>query len=231
MRFLNVPKIGLAALAALGVTAAASQAATITADIVISYNEPVVANPGGPFNGVFDGIPNGRDGGPEYEQVDLNIGNVDTGTVIGDGNENTYVSLPTGTEIVVGFSQGFIVDGTGNDLFIDEIGNGGEDANVFVSEDFGSTFTFLAVAEGNRTNNFDFSDFAGLGPDIKVNAVKLVGLDNGGTAPGFDLTFVQGLDGSVVIDPQIPPIPLPAAGWLLLGALGGMGALRRKSRG
>ena len=29
-------------------------------------------------------------------------------------------------------------------------------------------------------------------------------------------------------DPEVPPVPLPAAGWLMLAALGGVGALRRR---
>lgn len=222
-----------AAVVAAAMSIGAAQATTITADIVISYSEPTVANPTGPFNGVRDGLPNGLNlGGSEYERVDLNVGKVDTTTVTGDGSANTYVSLVKDSEIVLGFSTGFIFDGTGDDLFVAEVGAAAERAEVFISEDFGQTFTFLATAFGNQVTAFDFADYtATIGTDVKVNAVKLVGLDDGGSSPGFDLLYVEGLEGSVIEEPQGPtPVPLPAAGWLMLSALGGVAALRRKKR-
>ena len=65
----------------------------------------------------------------------------------------------------------------------------------------------------------------------RVNAVKIVGLDNGGASRGFDVAFVQGLDGSVVEEPQgpdTPVVPLPATLPMLLGAVGLIGAVRRR---
>jgi hypothetical protein len=43
----------------------------------------------------------------------------------------------------------------------------------------------------------------------------------GRNTPEFMLAAIQGT-------PAIPPVPLPAAGWLLIGALGGLAAIRRR---
>jgi len=178
-------------------------AATITADTVIEYFESDAGIGGTGTN------PNGGGGGiSNNSEVPLSH--------VTDGNASTFISLPTGSFLTLGFSTGFIFDGAGDDLFIDEFGNGGEDADVFVSEDFGATFTYLARAFGNQTTSLDFS---ALNYSGQVNAVKIVGLDDGGSAPGFDLTFVKGLEGSVVVDPQGPisAVPLPAVFWRRLG--------------
>lgn len=212
-----------------------AQASTITANQVIEYFEPS-PQPAGVDGfssaasaaaraAAYDGIPNGRDGGPEYEAVDLKLGTTTTDTPATDGNSRTYVSLPDRAFIVLGFVGGFIFDGLGDDLFIDETGNAQERAEVFVSSDFGASFTRLDIANGNRTNRFDFGDYAFLPADITVNAVKLVGLDNNGSSPGFDLTFVRGLEGSVAT------VPLPAGLPLLAGGLFGLALLRRSRRG
>ena len=113
-----------------------------------------------------------------------------------DGDISTFVSLPTLSYITLGFSGGTVVDGAGNDLFLAETGSAAELADVFVSSDFGSTFTYLGVAFGNTVTEFDLASIGWAGA---VNAVKVVGLDSNGGSPGFDLAYVEGLEGSVIL--------------------------------
>lgn len=47
----------------------------------------------------------------------------------------SFLSLPTGSSVTVGFLDESVIDGVGNDIFIQEIGASGEQVNVFVSAD------------------------------------------------------------------------------------------------
>ncbi len=201
----------LAGLAFFATTGPA-QGATILADTVIEFFDSGAGPLAGPYGGTFTT-------GNFPVAVSL------TNAI--DGSFDTFVSLPTGSFLTLGFSTGFIFDAVGqNDIFISEPGAGSEDANVFVSSDFGATFTFLGLAFGNTLTELDLATIAFAG---NVNAIKVVGLDNGGGSPGFDLAFIQGLEGSVTISPQGPAvIPLPAALPLFLTGLAGLGLLRRR---
>ncbi|WP_209426849.1 vWA domain-containing protein [Pararhodobacter sp. SW119] len=81
---------------------------------------------------------------------------------------------------------------------------------------------YVGEFDREETRTFDFTvTFTGLVPgthDFVINA-----LVNGGTvATERDRITVRGDD--------VPPIPLPAAGWLLLGGLGALVAVRRRRR-
>jgi Ca2+-binding RTX toxin-like protein len=81
----------------------------------------------------------------------------------------------------------------GNDIFIRESGAAGDRANVFVStlaNPTASDFVFLGVAQDDVTTSFDL---ATIGFTQPVRAIKVVGLDNNGTSPGFDVVNVQAL--------------------------------------
>jgi hypothetical protein len=139
-----------------------------------------------------------------------------------DENAGTFVSLPTGTYITLGFLTGYVTDGPGNDLFLNEPGDGHEVADVWVSSDFGATFTYLGQAFGDQITEMDLGTIMYKG---RVNAVKVEGLDNGGASPGFDLAYVEGLAGS-----SVATTPIPGALPLFASALGGLGFVgwRRK---
>lgn len=176
-------KLPLLSLAAAGILSFVSlpqaKAATILADTVLDYFNsgagPLAGVYGGSFPGVFP--------------VSVPL------THATDGNATTFVSLPTGSYITLGFSAGFVFDGAGLDLFVSELGGATETASVFISSDLGSTFTFLGTATTSTVSGFDF---ASIGYTGYVNAVKIVGLDAFGASPGFDLAYVEGLEGSVV---------------------------------
>ncbi len=137
-----------------------------------------------------------------------------------DGNVSTFVSLPTGSFLTLGFSGGFVFDGPGDDLFVTETGAVDEMANVFVSTD-GVSFTLLGTAGAGGTDTFDLGAIGFLDP---VTAVKVVGLDLGGGSPGYDLALVEGLEGSVMM------VPAPGTLPLILAAFAGFGVLRYRCR-
>lgn len=204
-----------AALAFALSTATASASTIIYADVVIDYYHSGTA--GGAEGSYAPGY--GFGGPPNASTVPL--------TNATDQSLNTFVSLPTGSYITLGFSQGYIFDAPGqDDLFVNETGDASETAELWLSTDWGGSFTYLTTLFGNQTTSVDFAaiNFTG-----KVNAIKIVGLDNFGASPGFDLTGAWGLEGSWVEEPQGPsPIPLPASLPLLLAGTALLAMVRRR---
>lgn len=190
----------------LSVTSAPARSATIFADTLIDYYD---SGTGESLTGPYGGSVSG---GFPVELADFSN--------LFDADIDTFVSLPTGSYLTLGFSTGFIFDGLGNDIFIAETGAAAELANVFISTDFGVSFTFLGLANGGTVTEFDLADIGFLG---MVNAVKVVGLDNNGGSQGFDLAYVEGLEGSVIID-----VPEPSIIALFGLGLVGIGFARRR---
>ena len=176
-------KLPLLSIAVAGILSLASvpqaTASTILADTVIDFYNSGAGSMSGVYGGTF----------PGSFPVPVPV------SYATDGNATTFVSLPTGSYITLGFSTGFVFDGAGLDLFVSELGGATETASVYISSDFGSTFTFLGTATTATVSGFDF---ASIGYTGYVNAVKILGLDAYGASPGFDLAYVEGLEGSVV---------------------------------
>lgn len=193
----------LSGVAAMTLAVAPASAATLVADEVIEFFDSGAGPQAGPYGG--GGGISGNGAVPLSYAV--------------DGDSATYVSLPTGSFIIVKFNGGFVFDGAGNDLFIGEIGNGQEDALIEVSTN-GVDFTEIGTAFGNQVSEFDLN---GLFAD-PVFFVKITGIDNGGSVPGFDLTFVEGLEGSV------GEVPVPAAALLFGTALAGFAGRKKLAR-
>ncbi len=103
------------------------------------------------------------------------------------------LSLPTGSYVTVGFTDEIIIDKPGNDIFILEDGAAGDKADIYVSSNL-EDFVLVGRGNGGQTSVFDLASISFTEP---VRAIKIVGLDNNGRVPGFDVVNVQGLPGSI----------------------------------
>jgi len=110
------------------------------------------------------------------------------------GNNNNFLCLPTGSYVVVGFLNNTIINAPNqDDIFIRESGAAGESAEVYVSSD-NNNFTLLGIARDDSTTSFDLDE---IGVDTPIVAIKIIGLDNKGKSPGFDVVSIKALTGSV----------------------------------
>ncbi len=110
------------------------------------------------------------------------------------GNNDHFVSLPKGSYITVGFTDNTIIDAPNqDDLFIEEVGRAGDQAAVWVSAN-AKDYVYLGRAKDDKVTSFDLAD---IGFKEPVVAVKILGLDNRGASPGFDLVSIRALRGSV----------------------------------
>lgn len=151
------------------------------ADLVISYfNSGAGPIDDGPYGGTWNLA---TSSGTFPVPVNLSV-------VLGDDPLSTvdFLSLPTGSFVSVGFTDEVIVDGSGDDIFVTEVANEGETADIFVGS--GGQFTFLGRAGGGQTSSFDLDD---IGYEGFVTQVMIVGNDTGGGSPGYDLVNVRGL--------------------------------------
>ena len=106
-----------------------------------------------------------------------------------------YVSLPTGSYVIIKFTNNVVIDvANQDDIFITEKGCANDRAEVYISSD-GKTFTFLGIVGDCKTNSLDL---ASIGFKDVVRFVKVVGLDNNGVTPGYDLVNIKGLPGASI---------------------------------
>jgi hypothetical protein len=169
------------------------------ADTVIEFYDSGTGPIPGPY-GSSGGIHKTRVGRRTYtiEPVNPNVvlGPIPPSPVVGRNAQVDWVSLPSGSYLTVGFTDEVIVDGPGDDVFIrsfDRQDSANENADIYVSSN-GTDFTFLGRVNERGLVKLDL---ASIGYTAPVTAVRVVGVDEKGTAPGFDLITVLGLPGSV----------------------------------
>jgi hypothetical protein len=142
---------------------------------------------------------------------DVFIGPPPPAPVVSQNSQVKWLSLPEGSYVIVSFNDEVIVDSPGDDIFIqsfDPRDSANENADIYVSED-GSNFTYLGRVNERGTVKLDL---ASIGYKKTVKYVKVLGVDEGGCSPGFDLINVRGLPGSVAPPPAPkPPAPKPPA--------------------
>lgn len=208
--FTRLMAVGTLAAAALAAPSAHALPVLGFADVVLSYSD----SGAGPFAGPYGGL--GGISGAFPVAVPLSV-------VLGSdvAGSESFLSLPTGSSITVGFIDETVIDGVGNDIFIREIGASGERAEVYVSKD-NVTFVLLGIANDSVTTSFDL---ASIGFTDAVTAIRIVGLDSLGGSPGFDVVNIEVLPGSIGPGTVSAPGTLALAGLALAGL--GLAARRR----
>ncbi len=179
------------------------------ADVVLDFYDSGAGPISGPYGGTFPGS------FPVSVSTDVVLDD--------DGSTVDFLSLATGSYVTVGFTDETVIDGIGNDIFIQEVGASGETAEVYVSSNL-VDFFLLGIANDSITTAFDLSS---IGFTDAVQAIKIVGLDNFGGSPGFDVVNVQVLPGSIGPAPT-PTVPEPSVIALMGLGLLGFGISRSK---
>jgi hypothetical protein len=111
--------------------------------------------------------------------------------------------------------RGPIVDGPGDDIGLIEVGPVSEQALVFVTDGADDEY-LLSIAEagsvgaGVDPTEIGF-DIAGLDLPFAPRAVRILGLDHGGEAPGFDLANVRARISNDCDDVPCNPVPVDGA--------------------
>ena len=129
-------------------------------------------------------------------------------------SEKSGVTLPPDHWVEVQF-RGPIVDGPGDDILLIELGPVEEEAHVYITDGAGQEY-LLGVAkasgEGMGVDPTEIGfDIAGISLPFDGRAVRIVGLDHGGEAPGFDIANVTARISNDCGDVACNPVPVDGA--------------------
>lgn len=185
----------------------------------------------------------------------INLPNGNNGTSTRHGIEMTWSG---GLVLTNGTGDDFVVyesasSSTGVEGYMVRVGTAGGAFSDWRFETFDAFENYNVspntTGEGAHATGFDLASF-GLGINDTINVIQLANLiaadtigadglvlfDGSGAAHGFssssldpDPLYIGAL--SAVIDPNSAAVPLPPAGFLLLGALGALGFFRRRTAG
>lgn len=129
-------------------------------------------------------------------------------------SEKSGVTLPPDHWVEVQF-RGPIVDGPGADIVLIELGPVNEEAHVYITDGAGQEYLLGMAKAGGDGMGVDPTeigfDIAGIPLPFSGRAVRLVGQDHGGQAPGFDIANVMARISDDCGDSACNPTPVDGA--------------------
>jgi hypothetical protein len=129
-------------------------------------------------------------------------------------SEKSGVTLPPDHWVEVQF-RGPIVDGPGDDIVLIELGPVNEQAHVYITDGAGREYLLGMAKAGSEGTGVDPTeigfDIAGIDLPFAGRAVRIVGLDYGGLAPGFDIGNVMARISDDCGDSACNPVPVDGA--------------------
>jgi len=129
-------------------------------------------------------------------------------------SEKSGVTLPPDHWVEVQF-RGRIADGPGDDIVLIELGPVNEEAHVYITDGAGQEYLLglaKAGSEGTGVHPTEIGfDIAGIDLPFSGRAVRIVGLDHGGLAPGFDIGNVMARISNDCGDAACNPVPVDGA--------------------
>lgn len=192
-----------------GVTFAAGDVAF--ADAVVSYT------PGLGVSGTYDD-PLDALGAPDYNSPNGSVS-------LGNPNGNTY------GELILQFTDNSLTTSgdASADLHIFEIGGAVELMGIFIAKTLADPWVSLGQLSGQPTS-IDIDAISGVELGALYSFVKITdvagGPYSGSPYSGPDIDAVGAISSGVAVS----TVPVPAAGLLLLTALGGLGLFRRRKK-
>lgn len=130
-------------------------------------------------------------------------------------SEKSGVTLPPDHWVEVQF-RGPIIDGPGDDIVLIELGPVSEQARVFITDGAGREYLLGLANAGSVGTGVDPTeigfDISGICLPFVPRAVRILGIDTGGQAPGFDVANVRARIGDACGFASCNPIPVDGAG-------------------
>ena len=221
--------VAAAAIAAAMMAGGAAHAATIVVDAEFDGNDCVGYFGGGQGSGGFDACQIFAMDNDDKVNLSPVIVQYDAGTVedgggdVGDETDkNSDYDTIDGSEFT--FSDH---DGSGSNLLTGdwEYDQGAEDPGVrYWAAKYGNFFRLFWVVDDTTTDCDVADSFACLSGAIAQTSGSWFTNPDAETTNGLSHITFYDTDGPT----PISPVPLPAAGWLLLAGIGGLAALRRR---